>query len=215
MTGPVFGPLTDLLEFAGTFAFALSGAVVGVRRSMDFFGVAVVGFLTAVAGGIIRDVLIGSLPPDALQSWHVLALAVLAAALAFFFGRAIERMHWLVQHFDAVGLAMFAVIGANKALAHGLTPVMAAMLGMVTAVGGGIARDVVAARIPTVLTTEIYAVAALLGAAVVAAGPALSMLPTTSMLAGATLCLVLRVVALHRGWKLPVAVAMPLEVTKK
>jgi uncharacterized membrane protein YeiH len=84
MTGPIFGPLTDLLDFVGMFAFALSGAAVGIRRGMDFFGVIVLGFLTAVAGGIIRDVLIGSLPPDALQSWHGLALAVVAAALTFF-----------------------------------------------------------------------------------------------------------------------------------
>jgi hypothetical protein len=139
--------LTDLLDFVGTFAFALSGAVVGIRRGMDFFGV-VLGFVTAVAGGIIRDVLIGSLPPDALQSWHGLALAVLAAALTFLVGGPIARLHWLVRQFDAVGLAMFSVIGANKALDHGLMPVMAAVLGMVTAIGGGIARDIMALRMP-------------------------------------------------------------------
>jgi uncharacterized membrane protein YeiH len=215
MMALIFGSLTDLLEFVGTFAFALSGAVVGIRRGMDFFGVVVLAFLTAVAGGIICDVLIGNLPPDALQSWHGLALAVLGAALAFFVGRPVARLHWLVQQFDAVGLAMFSVIGANKALAHGLMPVMAAVLGMVTAIGGGIARDIMAAQIPRVLTTEIYAVAALLGAAVAAVGPALSMSPATSMLAGAALCLVLRAVSLHQGWKLPVAVATPLEVMKK
>jgi uncharacterized membrane protein YeiH len=211
MTGLIFGPLTDLLDFVGTFAFALSGAVVGIRRGMDFFGVIVLGFLTAVAGGIIRDVLIGSLPPDALQSWHGLALAVLAAVLAFFFGGPIARLHWLVRQFDAVGLAMFSVIGANKGLAHGLMPVMAAVLGVVTAVGGGVARDIMAAQIPTVLTTEIYAVAALLGAAIVVMGPALSMPPATSMLVGAALCLVLRVLSLRGGWKLPVAAPPPLE----
>jgi uncharacterized membrane protein YeiH len=106
---------------------------------------------------------------------------------------------------------MFCVIGANKGLAHGLMPLMAAVLGMVTAVGGGVARDMMAAQIPTVLTTEIYAVAALLGAAIVAMGPALSMSPTTSMLVGAALCLVLRVLSLRGGWKLPVAAAPPLE----
>jgi uncharacterized membrane protein YeiH len=211
MTGLILAPLTDLLDFVGTFAFALSGAIVGIRRGMDFFGVVVLGFLTAVAGGIIRDVLIGSLPPDALQSWHGLAFAVLAGALTFFVGGPIARLHWLVRQFDAVGLAMFCVIGANKALAHGLMPVMAAVLGMVTAVGGGVARDIMAAQIPTVLTTEIYAVAALLGASVVAAGPAMEMSPATSMLLGAALCLVLRLLSMHGGWRLPVAVAVPLE----
>lgn len=199
-------PIRDLVwcaDLAGIIAFAISGAVVALRRGMDIFGMIVLAFLTAVAGGVIRDVLIGNLPPEAFQSWHNLAISIAVGVLVFSFGQWLNRIESLVRLVDALGLALFAVAGTEKALDWGIQPAMAAVLGVVTAIGGGIARDVLAVQVPTVLTSEIYAAAALLGAAVVAGGHAFGLPPTETMPVGAILCLLLRLVAMQRGWKLP------------
>jgi uncharacterized membrane protein YeiH len=195
--------IVQWLDLTGMIAFAVSGAVVGARRGMDIFGIIVLAFLTAVAGGIGRDVLIGCVPPGALQSWHGLAVAVVVGVLVFGFGPLLIRLRPLVRFLDAVGLAVFAVTGAEKALDWGLSPAMAAVLGMLSAVGGGVIRDMLAAQVPVVLTSEIYAIAALLGAAVVVIGAAVKLPLTAVMLAGAMLCLLLRLVAMHRDWRLP------------
>ena len=194
-----------LLDVLGTFVFALSGATVGVRHRLDLFGVLVLSCVAAVSGGIVRDVLIGATPPAALQDWRYLAVACLAGAITFRRHETIERLRNPVQLFDAAGLALFAVYGASKALAFGLSPVSATLLGMLSGIGGGIARDLLVARTPVVLQAELYAVAALLGAGVVAVGHVLQ-LPQPPMLAiGALLCFGLRFMAIRHGWHLPVA----------
>lgn len=193
------------LDFAGTVVFALSGAVVGARRGMDLFGVLVLAFVTSVAGGVARDVLIGVIPPAAVADWHALALSVAAGLLAFRFPSLIDDLRFPVQLLDAAGLGLFVVAGTQKALEHGISPVMAAMLGMVTGIGGGMARDILSAQVPTVLRSEIYAVAALAGAAVVSAGHCLQMPTSVILPSGAALCLFLRVMAIFRHWHLPAA----------
>jgi uncharacterized membrane protein YeiH len=193
------------LDLAGTFIFALAGATAGARRGLDVFGVAVLSFATACTGGIARDLLIGAVPPAALSDWRYVAASLLAGTVAFRWHSRIERTRSLVLVFDAAGLALFAVTGAQKALAHGLHPAMAALLGMLTGIGGGIARDVLLAQIPVVLRAELYAVAALAGAAVVAIGGELGLAPLATAIAGASLCFALRMVATHRGWELPKA----------
>ena len=167
------------LDFVGTFVFALSGAVAAVKRGLDVFGVLVLSFVAATTGGIIRDVLIGAIPPAALVDWRYLAISLTAGILTFYWLPVIDRLQSPVQLFDAAGLAMFAVSGAQKALAYGLDPPMAALLGMLTGIGGGMARDVMLTEIPTVLRAELYAVAALAGAGVVVVGESLN-LPSTA-----------------------------------
>ena len=191
------------LDLVGTFVFALAGATAGVRRHLDIFGIAVLSFATACSGGIARDVLIGAVPPAALSDWRYVAASLLAGLIAFRWHSLIERMHSPVQLFDAAGLALFAVTGALKALAFGLHPVMAALLGMLTGIGGGMARDVLLATVPVVLRSDLYAVAALAGAAVVAVGSRFGLAPAMTALAGALLCFGLRMVAIRRGWQLP------------
>jgi uncharacterized membrane protein YeiH len=194
-----------LLELAGTFAFATSGAVVAVRHRLDLFGVLVLSFAAATAGGIMRDLLLGATPPASLVDWRYLGVSVLAGFLTFFRHATVERMRNPVQLFDAIGLGLFAVLGTGKALASGLGPVGAVTLGVLTGVGGGIARDVLVAQIPHVLRRELYAVAALAGAVVVVCGDALGLPAAPVTVAGAALCFTLRWLAIRRGWGLPVA----------
>lgn len=198
-------PFVVVLDLAGTFVFAISGATLGVRKRLDLFGVLVLSFAAAVSGGIARDVLIGATPPVALASWHYVAVSCAAGLAAFYRGGDIERLRNPVQLFDAIGLGLFAVTGTAKALAAGLNPVSAMLLGMLTGIGGGIARDILAARIPVVLQADLYAVAALAGAAVVVAGDRFGWPQAPVLATGAVLVFVLRFLAIRRGWRLPVA----------
>lgn len=193
------------LDLLGTFVFALSGAVAGVRRRLDLFGVLVLSFVAANSGGIVRDLLIGAVPPAAIRDWRYLAVSLLAGVLIFFWYPAIKKLRSPVLVFDAAGLALFCVAGAQKALLFGLDPVMAALLGMLTGIGGGIARDVLLSEIPAVMRADVYAVAALAGASVVVTGAALHLPSTPTACAGAALCFGLRLAALRHGWHLPVA----------
>ncbi len=172
---------------------------------MDLFGVLVLAIVTAVSGGILRDLLIGVSPPASIADWQPVGLAVVSGTVCFLRPDLIERLTHPVQFFDAAGLGVFAVSGAQVALNHGLNPPMAAVLGMVSGIGGGMLRDVLMARVPVVLRSEIYALAALLGATVVVIGARLDVPATASTLLGAGLCLFLRMMAIYRGWKLPVA----------
>ena len=193
------------LDLVGTFVFALSGAMAGIRRRVDLFGVMVLSFVAATAGGMARDVAIGAVPPAALVDWRYLAVSLAAGVIAFCWSPGIDRLKRSITMFDAMGLAVFAVAGAQKALVHGLEPVMAALLGMLTAIGGGIARDVLLAEIPMVLRAEIYATAALVGAGLAVAGHELSLPPAPVALVAAAACFGLRMIAIRRGWRLPVA----------
>lgn len=198
--------LPYLLDLAGTFVFALSGAMAGVKHKLDLFGVLVLSFVAANTGGVTRDILIGVVPPGAIDDWHYLGVSLAAGVITFYFPSAVMQRWNPVLLFDAAGLALFAVSGAHKALAHGLNPVMATLLGMLTGIGGGMARDVLLAEIPIVLRAELYAVAALVGAAVVVIANLLQLPFGAAVLVGATLSFGLRILAMKRGWRLPVAV---------
>jgi uncharacterized membrane protein YeiH len=197
--------LLSVLDFCGTFVFAISGAMAGVRRRLDLFGVLVLSFLAATSGGIARDVLIGDIPPVSVRDWRYGAVSIVAGAITFYAFDLVDRLRSPVLIFDAAGLALFAVAGAEKALAFGLHPAPAAILGMLTGIGGGMARDVVLAEVPIVLRSELYAVAALAGATVVVLGDQLGVASFVATLLGGLLCFGLRVVAVRRGWQLPVA----------
>lgn len=194
-----------VLDLVGTFVFALSGAAAGVKHRLDLFGVLVLSFAAGNAGGIARDLLIGSVPPGAISDWRYLAVSMLAGIFSFWRPSAIDRLNSPVLLFDAAGLGLFAVSGTQKALTFGLDPVMAALLGMLTGIGGGMTRDILLAEIPTVLRADLYAVAALAGAAVVVIGRVLRLPPAAVTTAGAILCFGLRLVAIRRGWHLPIA----------
>jgi uncharacterized membrane protein YeiH len=194
-----------VLDLTGTFVFALSGALAGARRKLDLFGVLVLAFAAGNSGGITRDLLIGAVPPVAVADWRYLGVSALAGIVTFYLAPLIVRMGGAILLFDAAGLALFAVTGAAKALSFGLDPVMAIAMGVVTGIGGGMARDVLLAEIPTVLRAELYAVAALVAAAIVVAGELLHW-PVAPVTAAALLaCFTLRVLAIRRGWRLPVA----------
>lgn len=193
------------LDLAGTFVFALSGAMAGVKRKLDLFGVLVLSFAAANTGGITRDVVIGAIPPAAIKDWRYLGVSVMAGIITFCFPSAVRQRWNPVLLFDAAGLALFAVSGAHKALLYGLNPIAATLLGMVTGIGGGMARDVLLSEIPTVLRTELYAVAALLGAAIVVVAHILHWPSGLAALLGAFCCFALRVLAMKRGWHLPMA----------
>ena len=197
--------LVSILDLVGTFVFAISGANAAARQRLDVFGVLVVAFVAGNFGGITRDLLIGAVPPAALGDWRYLLVSMLAGILTFRWHAVVERLRHPVLIFDAMGLALFAVAGTQKALAFGLHPVMAALLGMLTGVGGGVMRDVLLNRVPAVLRADLYAVVALAGASVVVVGHWLHWPPMVSAIGGAGLCFLLRVLALRYDWHLPVA----------
>ena len=190
-------------DLAGAFVFALSGAMAGVKHRLDLFGILVLSFAAATAGGIIRDVLIGAIPPAAINDWRYTVISLLAGLVAFGWHWTISRLWSPVLIFDAAGLGLFAVSGALKALDFGLNPVAAVLLGVLTGIGGGMVRDVLVAEIPTVLRAELYAVAALAGGSVAVIGGLLQLPATPVALAGAAVCFGLRLGAIWRGWRLP------------
>jgi uncharacterized membrane protein YeiH len=192
-------------DLGGTFVFALSGAMVAVKHRLDLFGVLVLSFAAGNSGGIARDVMIGAVPPAAISDGGYVAVSILAGLITFFWYRIINRLSSPVLVFDAAGLALFAVSGAGRALAVHAGPVAATLLGMLTGIGGGMVRDVLVREIPTVLRTELYAVAALIGAAVVVIGRVLHVPSAAADTAGAVLCFGLRFMAMRFGWHLPIA----------
>ncbi|MCK1296401.1 MULTISPECIES: trimeric intracellular cation channel family protein [unclassified Bradyrhizobium] len=197
--------LPIVLDLTGTFVFALSGALAGARRELDLFGVLVLSFAAGNSGGITRDLLIGAVPPGAVGDWRYLGVSLVAGLITFYCSPLIVRMSNPILIFDAAGLALFAVAGSSKALSFGLNPLMATVLGVVTGIGGGMVRDVLLAEIPTVLRAELYAVAALVASAIVVVGHMMQ-LPVAAVTSMALIsCFLLRVVAIRRGWRLPVA----------
>jgi len=191
------------LDLLGAFAFAVSGASAGIQKRLDLFGILVLSTVAATFGGIARDVLIGAVPPAAIASIHYLVVSVLAGLAAFIWYPAIKKLQSPVLIFDAIGLSFFVVAGTQKALEFGINPVMAAILGMLTGIGGGVMRDLLVAQVPVILRTDFYALAALAGAAVIVIGDALGLPPAASALAGGALCLALRLMAMRYGWRLP------------
>jgi uncharacterized membrane protein YeiH len=201
------GRIILFADLAGTVVFAAEGAMVAAARGLDLFGVMVLAFVVALGGGMIRDVLIGTVPPSAIQDWRYPVLAFLTG-LAVFAGRwAVPTVPgWYpLSVLDAAGLSLFAVAWAEKALSRGIGPLAAAMMGMLTGVGGGVMRDVLLARVPLVLVSDIYATAALAGAALVVVGRRLALPTAPVAVAGGLLCFGLRLLALRYGWRLPAA----------
>jgi len=191
------------VDLAGTFAFAISGAVAAKEKGLDIFGVLVVAFTVACGGGIIRDVCIGAIPPAGLADWRYLLVSMIAVAIVSGVSQLMKLLHRPVLLFDALGLSMFAVSGAERALTYGHNNEVAVLLGMITAVGGGVVRDIFLNRIPVIFEREIYASAALLGAIGVVAGSYYHLPNNIIFLSGFSVCFVIRILALKYHWKLP------------
>lgn len=192
------------LELAGTFAFAISGATAAKQRGLDLFGILAIAFLVACGGGIIRDLCIGAIPPAGLTNWQYLAVAILATALTVGIYSLVQKLHRPVILFDALGLSLFAITGAQKTLSYGHNAQVAVILGITTAVGGGVLRDVMLNRIPVILEREIYASAALIGAAIVVAGNYFNWISADlASILGLLVCFGLRMLALKYHWNMP------------
>lgn len=200
-------PALLVLDLLGTFAFALNGALTAVRAAhVDIVGVLTLGIITAVGGGIIRDVLLGAVPPATFVDWRYLAVAAAGGLLAFSFSRALGRLSRPIDVLDAAGLGLFAVTGAGKALELGVGPVQAVLLGALTGVGGGTVRDVLLRQVPGVLSSGLYAIPALVGAGltVLAVGSGVQeVLGLPVALGAAAVCFTIRMVGLHFGLEAP------------
>jgi uncharacterized membrane protein YeiH len=192
------------VDFAGTLLFAIEGGMAASQASLDLLGAMVLAFVTALGGGIIRDVLIGSIPPNSIRDWRYPAIAFVGAAMAFFFHSIVlEVPQSILITLDAAGLSLFAVAGAEKALNFEIHPLIAILMGGVTGVGGGTVRDVLLAQVPTVLRADVYATAALAGAAVIVLGLRLKLPRTPVAVAGGVVCFLLRMVSVWLHWNLP------------
>ena len=199
---------TDRLLFAadiaGTLVFAVEGAMAGVSGNLDVIGIMVLAFCTALGGGVIRDILLGTLPPAALRDWRYPGIALTGAALVFFMHQYVRAVPPLaVQILDAAGLAIFAIAGTEKAILRRMSPLVTVMLGTITGVGGGTVRDILLNQVPNVLRFEVYATAALLGSASMIAARKMRVPSNLAAGIGVAVCFLVRVTSLWRHWNLP------------
>lgn len=199
--------LLYLLDMIGTAAFAASGAWAGVRREMDLLGVLVLGMVTAIGGGTLRDLLLGDTPPFCLKDENYLWLSLIVSLLIFFGHHHLNRLAHPLLYFDAIGLGTFVVIGTGKALAFNLGPFGAVLMGIMTATAGGVMRDVLSTRVPLILQREIYASACLLGAGLMVALQHTPLPPNLVALLAASTVIILRLLAIARNWALPKAIS--------
>lgn len=191
-------PLLLALDLTGTFVFGLNGALTAVRAArLDIVGVLALGMITALGGGIIRDVLIGSIPPATFHDWRYLALAAGGGLVAFALSRRLRRLETPIIVLDAVGLSVFAVIGASKALEFGLGVAPAIILGAVTAVGGGTIRDTLVRQVPSVLRSDLYAIPALVAAAITVAAVKAGVYGVPVALGATAVCFVIRMLGVR------------------
>ncbi|MGW7681714.1 trimeric intracellular cation channel family protein [Kribbella sp. NPDC054772] len=195
-----------VLDLTGTFAFALNGALTALRVArVDIVGVVTLGMLTALGGGIIRDILLNALPPATFSDWRYLTVAAVGGLVAFVFGRHLDRLAKPILLLDAAGLSLFAVSGALKGLQFGVGFGQAIILGTITAVGGGTLRDVLIREIPSVLTSGLYAIPALLGAVVVVAADRFGATGLPAAIVAAAVCFVVRMLGVRYDLNAPKA----------
>ncbi|MFD1542968.1 trimeric intracellular cation channel family protein [Nonomuraea guangzhouensis] len=197
--------MSEILDLVGIFVFALSGALMGVRKRLDVVGMAVIAEMTALGGGVVRDLIL-NVRPTAFQSSGYVLVPVLATAIVFFWHPHVARVMPAILVLDAAGLGLFCAVGTEKALDYGLSPLHAALLGVTTAIGGGMLRDVLAGEIPTLLyDRQLYAVPAMLGSAAMAALYTHDLHGWHATLAAAVLAFGLRIAAMRYNWRAPLA----------
>jgi len=196
--------LLSAFDLIGTLVFALEGAMTAIQNDLDLLGVLVLAFVTAVGGGILRDLLIGATPPAAIRDWRYFGIAIIGVASTTLF------YHWvqdipptLMITLDAAGLSLFAMAGVEKSLDYGMHPLMAVMMGGITGVGGGTVRDMLLARVPGVLHKDVYASAALAGGLVMVLLLKTKLPRAAAMPVGGCACFALRMVSVAQHWNLP------------
>ncbi|MET9700335.1 trimeric intracellular cation channel family protein [Streptomyces sp. NPDC006529] len=207
MPHDLFAPgVQHALDLAGIFVFATAGALLAVRKNFDVFGIAVLALVTALGGGLLRDLVIGAVPPAAFGELSFFVTPLVAAALVFFLHPEVQRINRAINVFDAAGLGLFCVSGTTKAYEYGLGLTASAALGLATAVGGGVLRDVLVNEVPSLLRDrEMYAVPAIIGAAMVAVFISLGMLSTVTSGIAIVTTFVLRLLAMRYHWRAPLA----------
>ena len=203
-------PLEPILELVGVFVGAMSGALAAVRKQFDVFGIMVLAWAAGLGGGILRDVLIGAVPPVGISNWRFIATAVAGATLIYFFHPRLERARRFIVVLDAGALALFSVVGTIKGLEYGTTLTAAVIVGVMTGVGGGVLRDLLSGEVPVVLHhRQLYAIPAVLGALATAVLWASGVLGVASMAATVAAIFLLRLLAMRyrltapgpwRGW---------------
>ncbi|MEU0072585.1 trimeric intracellular cation channel family protein [Streptomyces sp. NPDC006332] len=206
MLQQLFSPsVQHTLDVVGIFVFAISGALLAVRKNFDVFGIAVLAEVTALGGGLFRDLVIGAVPPAAFTDLGYFTTPLFAALLVFFLHPHVERIQGAVNVFDAAGLGLFCVAGTTKAYEYGLGLTSSVALGLATAVGGGVLRDVLANEVPSLLRwdRDLYAVPAIVGATMVALCIRYSALTPLTSASAALTAFVLRLLAMRFHWRAP------------
>ena len=200
-----------VLDIVGIAVFAVSGALAAVDKKLDIFGVIFLAVATALGGGFIRDALLGATPAAALSDWRYLATPAIAGLIVFFVHPSVARWSRLFLLVDAAGLGLFAVAGTRKAIDSGVGPLGASAIGILTAIGGGIIRDILVREIPNVLHREIYATAALLATVVVVLGDRLELDDVLVAIVAICVAFCVRVVSRWKNWAAPTAKAVHIE----
>ncbi|MDZ7806205.1 MAG: trimeric intracellular cation channel family protein [Gracilimonas sp.] len=195
--------LIYLLDLIGTFVFAISGIRVAARANMDIFGASVVGFVTAIGGGTVRDLLLNYHPITWMADITYPLVILAAVPFTFVMGKKLNEFSKTLFIFDTIGIALFTIIGMEKALSIGLSPFIAGLMGMISAVVGGIIRDVLCREIPLIFRKEIYATACLAGAVIFYAGLELNLPDNLNYLLTTAFIITIRTVSIKRNWSLP------------
>ena len=199
--------MTDVLilsfDYLGTFAFAVSGALAAAEKKLDLFGAVFLGFVTAIGGGTMRDMMIGNSPVSWLQDPVYFYVIVAAVATTFLFTKTILSFSKALFFFDTIGISVFTVIGIQKGLHAGIHPPLAVMMGILTAVMGGIIRDVLCNEIPLIFHKEIYATACLAGGVFFVLFVFINMPEPFTAFIAAGVIFTIRSLSVRKGWALP------------
>lgn len=192
-----------VLDIVGIAVFAVAGALTGIEKKLDIFGIIFLAGVTALGGGFIRDVLLGAAPVAGLEDWRYIVTPAGVGLVVFYVHPAVSKLRRALLLVDAAGMGLFAVAGARKAIDFGLGPVGSCVIGMITAIGGGLLRDVLVREIPTILHREIYATAALLGAVLVVTGDRIEFNNVATAVIAITAAFTVRVLSVWRKWSAP------------
>lgn len=192
-----------LIDIVGTMVFAISGALSGREKKLDFFGIAAVGFITAIGGGTVRDILIGSTPVGWMNDLTYIIMIAAGILISLFFGKKVLQLRRTFFMFDTIGIAVFTVLGLQKALSIGIQPAIAVLMGMVSAVFGGVIRDIVCNEIPLIFRKEIYALTCLIGGILFMILKSLHLNQSLNILITVCFIVMFRVLAVKYKWQLP------------
>lgn len=193
----------EIIDIIGTFVFALSGVMVAVEHKFDFFGTIILAFVTAVGGGTLRDILIGSTPVSWMGSEILIYVIFATIPMAYLFLNFLKKLRRTMFIFDTIGIGLFTILGLEKSLEIGLSPVIAVMMGVVSAVFGGVIRDVLSNEIPLIFRKEIYAFACFAGAIVYVVMEQLVTIQEVNMLISILTVILIRVFAIKYKWSIP------------